>query len=334
MAHSNAVVIREETGSELLGGAYDRGGRRPPNASYWKEKEKIDTQATHSQDIGVSHGPACPKLTFLQHYETVDYLKRQAISNKKEADTDLSLTKMKSLSSEFTWRKLEDNKELKIHMVSRHTQSQPRPPPTDTKLKFVYLFREERSRDSGLCESIKGVKLLIVHSWHPDRAANAMGRKGYELPKEVGNFAGTQQVYFGICTQSPNKYSDESIDCKTKIGILASLLCITIYKILMRFSRETSKLECALVSGTNQIEKTEALLVFKVISLVSLALRWMSLWFWLIKVDQDETEKLKMESEAIELQYQQAMKYIAMRKHEAVMVEKKRLSLKKTVPIF
>ncbi|KAK9149910.1 hypothetical protein Scep_008667 [Stephania cephalantha] len=54
----------------------------------------------------------------------------------------------------------------------------------------------------------------------------------------------------------------------------------------------------------------------------------------LVLVDQDETEELKMELEAIELQYQQAMKDIVMRKHEAVMAAKKRLSLKKTVPIF
>ncbi|KAK9111310.1 hypothetical protein Scep_018829 [Stephania cephalantha] len=54
----------------------------------------------------------------------------------------------------------------------------------------------------------------------------------------------------------------------------------------------------------------------------------------LVLADQDENEELKMELEAIELQYQQAVKDIVMRKHEAVMAAKKRLSLKKTVPVF
>ncbi|KAK9132734.1 hypothetical protein Scep_012262 [Stephania cephalantha] len=41
MARSKAVVTREDTGSEPLGGARGRGGWRPKNASYWKEKQKI-----------------------------------------------------------------------------------------------------------------------------------------------------------------------------------------------------------------------------------------------------------------------------------------------------
>ncbi|KAK9168844.1 hypothetical protein Syun_000984 [Stephania yunnanensis] len=44
MAGSKAVVTREETGSEPLGGARGHGGRRPPIASYQKEKQKIETK--------------------------------------------------------------------------------------------------------------------------------------------------------------------------------------------------------------------------------------------------------------------------------------------------
>ncbi|KAK9169430.1 hypothetical protein Syun_001570 [Stephania yunnanensis] len=46
MVRSKAVVIREETGSEPLGGARGRGGRRPPTASAHKEKQNIHMQAS------------------------------------------------------------------------------------------------------------------------------------------------------------------------------------------------------------------------------------------------------------------------------------------------
>ncbi|KAK9110445.1 hypothetical protein Sjap_018505 [Stephania japonica] len=54
----------------------------------------------------------------------------------------------------------------------------------------------------------------------------------------------------------------------------------------------------------------------------------------LVLADQDENEELKMELEVIELQYQQEMKYIVMRKQEAIMAAKKKLSQKKAVPVF
>ncbi|KAK9121900.1 hypothetical protein Syun_019517 [Stephania yunnanensis] len=40
MACSKTPVTREEVGVEVLRGNRGRGGRRPPTASYWKEKEK------------------------------------------------------------------------------------------------------------------------------------------------------------------------------------------------------------------------------------------------------------------------------------------------------
>ncbi|KAK9158089.1 hypothetical protein Scep_004663 [Stephania cephalantha] len=44
MAHSKASVTREEVGIEVSRGNRGRGGRRPPTASYWKEKkqDKVD----------------------------------------------------------------------------------------------------------------------------------------------------------------------------------------------------------------------------------------------------------------------------------------------------
>ncbi|KAK9140639.1 hypothetical protein Scep_010320 [Stephania cephalantha] len=45
MARSKAVVTREETGSEPLGGVRGRGGRRPPTTSAQKEKQEIRMQA-------------------------------------------------------------------------------------------------------------------------------------------------------------------------------------------------------------------------------------------------------------------------------------------------
>ncbi|KAK9089021.1 hypothetical protein Scep_028103 [Stephania cephalantha] len=53
----------------------------------------------------------------------------------------------------------------------------------------------------------------------------------------------------------------------------------------------------------------------------------------LVVTDEYETKELKIELEEIELQYQQVVKDIAMKKHEAVMLVKKILSLKKTVPM-
>ncbi|KAK9151018.1 hypothetical protein Syun_009327 [Stephania yunnanensis] len=44
MARSKAIVTKEETSSEPLGGAHGRGSRRPPIISYQKEKQKIDTK--------------------------------------------------------------------------------------------------------------------------------------------------------------------------------------------------------------------------------------------------------------------------------------------------
>ncbi|KAK9169016.1 hypothetical protein Syun_001156 [Stephania yunnanensis] len=44
MARSKAVVTREETVSDHLGGACGRGGRRPHTASYRKEKQNLETE--------------------------------------------------------------------------------------------------------------------------------------------------------------------------------------------------------------------------------------------------------------------------------------------------
>ncbi|KAK9166968.1 hypothetical protein Scep_002159 [Stephania cephalantha] len=44
MARSKAIVTREETGSDPLGGARGRGGWRPQIASYRKEKQKLETK--------------------------------------------------------------------------------------------------------------------------------------------------------------------------------------------------------------------------------------------------------------------------------------------------
>ncbi|KAK9148428.1 hypothetical protein Scep_007185 [Stephania cephalantha] len=44
MARSKAVVTREETGSDPLGGARGRGGRRPQTAAYRKEKQKLESK--------------------------------------------------------------------------------------------------------------------------------------------------------------------------------------------------------------------------------------------------------------------------------------------------
>ncbi|KAK9158628.1 hypothetical protein Scep_005202 [Stephania cephalantha] len=43
IARSKAVVTKEETSSDPLGGARGRGGRRPQTASYRKEKQKLET---------------------------------------------------------------------------------------------------------------------------------------------------------------------------------------------------------------------------------------------------------------------------------------------------
>ncbi|KAK9086937.1 hypothetical protein Syun_029331 [Stephania yunnanensis] len=53
---------------------------------------------------------------------------------------------------------------------------------------------------------------------------------------------------------------------------------------------------------------------------------------FLVLIDEDETEELKIELEEIELQYQKVVKDTSMKKHEVVMPAKKILSLKKTVP--
>ncbi|KAK9113766.1 hypothetical protein Syun_020563 [Stephania yunnanensis] len=39
-----AIVTREETDSDPLGGAHGRGGRQPHTASYLKEKKRLETK--------------------------------------------------------------------------------------------------------------------------------------------------------------------------------------------------------------------------------------------------------------------------------------------------
>ncbi|KAK9142154.1 hypothetical protein Syun_011554 [Stephania yunnanensis] len=55
---------------------------------------------------------------------------------------------------------------------------------------------------------------------------------------------------------------------------------------------------------------------------------------FLVLIDEDVTEELKIELEEIELQYQKVVKDTSMKKHEAFMPTKKILSLKKTVPVL
>ncbi|KAK9157467.1 hypothetical protein Scep_004041 [Stephania cephalantha] len=50
MARSKTPVTREEVGVEVSRGNRGRGGRRPPTASYRKEKEKVDVKGKGKTD--------------------------------------------------------------------------------------------------------------------------------------------------------------------------------------------------------------------------------------------------------------------------------------------